>query len=278
MLCNDLSLTVLYLHKISTMWSLIISIICGVIAAIITQIFIVPMMRRKVNCVRDERVATEQKGEKVRDAEKQVGLDKINDTPFHSQVILTPADGCCTRQDTEKLFSSLQILTACFGSFQHGGNDVANAVGPVIALWVVFSTGSVYESMGKLSTIGILFIGGLGIALGLWLFGRRVIETVGTGLTKIRPSTGFTIEIGSACTVLLASKFGIPVSTTHCKIGSVVFVGYADGKNKVNDLAPGEKPVNWRLFGAIFASWVATLPAAMGCSAAIMYLLKWIFL
>lgn len=268
----------LYLHKVSVMWALIIALICGVVAAIISQVFFVPMMRRKVKNVRETRIVANQKAEKVSDLEKQKDLDKTFESPYNSNVILTPADGCCTRQDTEELFSSLQILTACFGSFQHGGNDVANAVGPVIALWVIYSQGNVYETMGTFSTTGILFVGGIGIAIGLWLFGRRVIETVGTGLTKIRPSTGFTIEIGSACTVLIASKLGLPVSTTHCKIGSVVFVGYADGRNHVNELAPGEKPVNWKLFGAIFASWIATLPAAMGCSAAFMYLLKWIFL
>lgn len=268
---------------------MLIALIAGVCSAIVIQIFVVPIMRRMVQNVCDIRVTDEPQSTPPMSAvtdskvdpkqEKTKEFEQISETPFNSQTQLTKSGkNCCNRQDTESLFSSLQILTACFGSFQHGGNDVANAVGPVIALWVVFSKGSVYESMDKYSTIAILAVGGIGITVGLWLFGRRVIETIGKGLTKIRPSTGFTIEIGSACTVLVASKLGVPVSTTHCKVGSVVFVGYADGRNKAVELAPGEKPVNWRLFGTIFASWIATVPAAVGISALFMWLLKLIFL
>jgi len=92
----------------------------------------------------------------------------------------------------------------------------------------------------------------VGIVIGLVVWGRRVIETVGTKLTELTPSRGFTIEVGSALTVLIASRIGIPVSTTHCKVGSVVFVGYA-----ANDGA-----VSWRLLGTIFLSWIVTIPFA----------------
>lgn len=282
-----LYILVLYLDNLSVFWSIASAAICGVVCGIVVQIFVVPLVRRIVQSVCDRRVnepptvivaqVTPEDEKKQHETVKDPELG-IGEMQFHSQVQLAATSNCCNRQDTEAMFSSLQILTAIFGSFQHGGNDVSNAVGPVIALWVVFSKGSVYESMGKYSSISILFVGGLGMAVGLWIFGRRVIETIGSRITKIRPSTGFTIELGSALTVLTASKLGLPVSTTHCQVGSVVFVGYADGSNQRKDLAPGEKVVNWKLFGTIFLSWIVTIPAAMGCSAVFTYLLYWIFL
>ncbi|XP_075161224.1 na[+]-dependent inorganic phosphate cotransporter type III [Haematobia irritans] len=135
-------------------------------------------------------------------------------------------------EEISMLFSFLQILTATFGSFAHGGNDVSNAIGPLIALYMIYREGSVMQKAE--SPIYILIYGGIGISIGLWLWGRRVIETIGNDLTKITSSTGFTIEIGAAITVLLASKVGIPISTTHCKVGSVVFVGHIASKGKSN--------------------------------------------
>jgi len=85
------------------------------------------------------------------------------------------------------LFSFLQILTATFGSFAHGGNDVSNAIGPLIALYMIYREGSVMQQAE--SPIYILIYGGIGISVGLWLWGRRVIETIGNDLTKITSST-----------------------------------------------------------------------------------------
>lgn len=259
---------------------MVISVVFGFATGLIVQLFYVPYLRNKVLSEKHSAVNPSPNPSVIKQADSVISLEKGYETPYHSQVQLAPPlqieDG--TKQDTEKLFSSLQVLTAVFGSFAHGGNDTANAVGPMVALWVIFSKGSVFEESDKFSSVWILFYGGIGISVGLWLLGRRVIETVGSNLTKIRPSTGFTIEIGSACTVLLASKLGLPISTTHCKVGSVVFVGYADGKNRRDDMAEGEKSVNWKLFGSIAASWVATIPAAVGCSAGIMYLLSLMFL
>lgn len=166
-------------------------------------------------------------------------------------------------KSVSKLFSFLQILTAMFGSFAHGGNDVSNAIGPLIALWMIYTEGSVAQKSE--TPLYILLYGGFGISVGLWLWGRRVIQTIGEDLTKITPSTGFTIEIGAASTVLLASKIGLPISTTHCKVGSVVFVGM---------FSSSKQGVDWHLFRNIIYAWVVTVPVAALLSAGCMWVLR----
>ncbi|XP_078382209.1 sodium-dependent phosphate transporter 1-A-like isoform X2 [Oculina patagonica] len=151
---------------------------------------------------------------------------------------------------TGKLFAFLQILTASFGAFAHGGNDVSNAIGPLISLWVIYWSGMIQEKVRI--PVWILVYGGVGICIGLFVWGRRVIKTVGEDLTPITPSSGFVIEIGSALTVLLASNLGIPISTTHCKVGSVVMVGRVRSKDHVD----------WSLFRNVILAWVVTMPFA----------------
>ncbi|KAK3578013.1 hypothetical protein CHS0354_036566 [Potamilus streckersoni] len=162
------------------------------------------------------------------------------------------------KPETAKLFSFLQILTAVFGSFAHGGNDVSNCIGPVVALWVTATTGNVAQKVPV--PIWILVYGGVGISLGLWVWGSKVMKTMGEDLTKITPSSGFCIELGSALTVLVASNVGIPISTTHCKVGSVVCVGFVRSKQSVD----------WTLFRNIILAWFVTVPASGLLSAAFM--------
>ncbi|XP_051757773.1 sodium-dependent phosphate transporter 2 isoform X1 [Ctenopharyngodon idella] len=182
-----------------------------------------------------------------------------------------PAEGVledCVDEDKEEkdkpqvylLFHFLQILTACFGSFAHGGNDVSNAIGPLVALWMIYDQGGVMQEAA--TPVWLLLYGGLGICAGLWVWGRRVIQTMGKDLTPITPSSGFTIELASALTVVLASNIGLPISTTHCKVGSVVAVGWIRSK----------KAVDWRLFRNIFLAWFVTVPVAGLFSAAVMAL------
>uniref|UniRef100_S4R668 Phosphate transporter n=1 Tax=Petromyzon marinus TaxID=7757 RepID=S4R668_PETMA len=158
------------------------------------------------------------------------------------------------------LFHFLQILTACFGSFAHGGNDVSNAIGPLVALWLIYTEGSVMQKAA--TPVWLLLYGGLGICIGLWVWGRRVIQTMGKDLTPITPSSGFSIELASAFTVVIASNIGLPISTTHCKVGSVVSVGWLRAR----------KAVDWRLFRNIFMAWFVTVPISGLFSAAIMAL------
>uniref|UniRef100_A0A8B9TSX2 Phosphate transporter n=1 Tax=Anas platyrhynchos TaxID=8839 RepID=A0A8B9TSX2_ANAPL len=155
-------------------------------------------------------------------------------------------------QDQDKpevslLFQFLQILTACFGSFAHGGNDVSNAIGPLVALYLIYQTGDVATKVA--TPIWLLLYGGAGICIGLWVWGRRVIQTMGKDLTPITPSSGFSIELASALTVVIASNVGLPISTTHCKVGSVVSVGWLRSR----------KAVDWHLFRNIFMACAAIM-------------------
>lgn len=156
------------------------------------------------------------------------------------------------------IFSSLQILTAIFGSFAHGGNDVSNCIGPVIAVFMIWQEGSVSQQSS--SPIWILLYGGVGISIGLWVLGQRVIKTMGEDITAITPSSGFCVEIGAATTVLAASNLGIPVSTTHCKVGSVVSVGWLRSR----------AAVDWNLFRNIILAWLVTVPCSGAISAGLM--------
>uniref|UniRef100_A0A4W4GXS3 Phosphate transporter n=1 Tax=Electrophorus electricus TaxID=8005 RepID=A0A4W4GXS3_ELEEL len=170
------------------------------------------------------------------------------------------------KPEVSMLFQFLQILTACFGSFAHGGNDVSNAIGPLVALWLVYESASVASKAP--TPLWLLLYGGVGICTGLWVWGRRVIQTMGKDLTPITPSSGFSIELASAVTVVIASNIGLPVSTTHCKVGSVVAVGWLRSR----------KSVDWHLFRNIFIAWFVTVPISGLISAAIMALFYYAFL
>lgn len=164
--------------------------------------------------------------------------------------------------EAAKLFSFLQILTAVFGSFAHGGNDVSNAIGPLIGLYLIYQEGIIVDKSH--TPEWILFYGGVGISAGLWILGRRVIKTIGEDLTKITASSGFVIELASALTVLGASLLNIPVSTTHCKVGSVVFTGRVRSKESVD----------WSLFRNIIIAWIVTVPVTGSIAAACQLVLK----
>lgn len=150
----------------------------------------------------------------------------------------------------EKMAGPLQVLSASFEAFSHGANDVANAVGPVAAIVYIIQTQKV--EMNVPVPIWLLFIGGLGIAFGTFVWGHRVMETVGKKITSITPTRGFAAEFGTATTVLLCSRLGMPVSTTHVCVGNVIGVGLARGIAAI-DLAVIRK---------IFSAWIISLPAS----------------
>ncbi|MBT6451769.1 MAG: inorganic phosphate transporter [Planctomycetes bacterium] len=149
----------------------------------------------------------------------------------------------------EKIFIYLQILSACFVAFAHGSNDVANAIGPLSAVLQTIEDGKVALK----STVApeVLALGGLGIIIGLATWGWRVMETVGRRITELTPSRGFTAEFAAATTIVLATKLGLPISTTHTLVGAVVGVG----------LARGMGALNLNTVRDIAISWVITVPA-----------------
>jgi PiT family inorganic phosphate transporter len=168
-------------------------------------------------------------------------------------------------EDMEIVFRYLQIASAAFVAFAHGANDVANAVGPLAAVFSIIGSGTVVQKVQV--PIWILLIGGVGIVVGLATYGYKVIGTVGSKITEVTPSRGFAAEIGAAITILVGSKLGLPLSTTHTLVGAVVGVGFARGMNALN----------LKVIRNIITSWFLTLPFAAGVCIAIFYLLKAIF-
>ena len=149
---------------------------------------------------------------------------------------------------TEYIFKFLQVITAFYVAFAHGANDVANAVGPLAAVVSILKTGSV--EMKVHMPLWILTMGGTCIVIGLLIWGMRVMETVGKKITEITPSRGFSAEFAAATVVLACSKMGLPISTTHTLVGSVIGVG----------MARGLASLNLGIIKKIVVSWFATIP------------------
>jgi len=166
----------------------------------------------------------------------------------------------------EKVFVPLMMFTAAAMAFAHGSNDVANAIGPLAAVVsIVQSGGEVVQSAGL--PIWILVLGGVGIVIGLSTMGYRVMETIGTKITELTPTRGYCATLAAATTVVLASKTGLPVSTTQIAVGAVMGVG----------LARGVGAIDLRVIGGIILSWLVTLPAGGILAALFFFLFKGMF-
>ena len=166
----------------------------------------------------------------------------------------------------ERVFSVLMIITAAAMAFAHGSNDVANAIGPLAAIYSVVESGGLIGAKSALP-VWILLVGGTGIVIGLITYGHKVIATIGTGITQLTPSRGFAATLAAAATVVIASGTGIPVSTTQVLVGAVLGVG----------LARGMAALDTRVINKIFLSWIVTLPAGAFMSILFFFALKGVF-
>ncbi|WP_028764149.1 inorganic phosphate transporter [Shewanella colwelliana] len=168
--------------------------------------------------------------------------------------------------NVEKVFAILMVVTACCMAFAHGSNDVANAIGPLAAVVSVVQSGGEISSKAPL-VWWILPLGAIGIVMGLAIFGKRVMQTIGKNITHLTPSRGFAAELAAASTVVIASGTGLPISTTQTLVGAVLGVG----------MARGIAAINIGVVRNIVVSWVVTLPAGAALSIIFFYIIKGIF-
>jgi inorganic phosphate transporter, PiT family len=163
----------------------------------------------------------------------------------------------------EKLLGRFQVLSACFVAFAHGSNDVGNAIAPLAAISYVRRTGVIPLDRFDIP-LWIFLLGGAGIVTGLAIWGKNVISTVGENIIELKPSRGFCAELATATTVLVASRLGLPVSTSHALVGAVVGVGFVQGV----------KDVKFDTVKSIILAWVVTIPLATLISAGIFSVLR----
>jgi inorganic phosphate transporter, PiT family len=167
------------------------------------------------------------------------------------------------RTIVERQLARFQLLSACCVAFAHGSNDVGNAIAPLATILYIQQTGTVPQSSLEIP-LWVLILGGVGIVTGLAIWGEQVIATIGEGIIKLEPSSGFAAELATAATILIASRFGLPVSTSHALVGAVVGVGAVK---------------NWRslkldTLKSIGLAWIVTIPIATMLSAGIFSLLR----
>ncbi len=184
---------------------------------------------------------------------RRIKIDPKDDKDFHYA-------------NMEKLFAVLMVITASAMAFAHGSNDVANAIGPLAAVYSIVEAGGDIASRSAVPS-WVLLIGGGGIVFGLVTYGFKVMKTIGKGITELTPSRGFAAELAAATTVVLASSTGIPVSTTQVLVGAVLGVG----------IARGVAALNMRVINTIFLSWLITLPAGAIISILFFFALKGAF-
>lgn len=184
---------------------------------------------------------------------RKIEVDKEADREYHFASV-------------EKIFVPMMIFTACAMAFAHGSNDVANGIGPLAAVASIIKSGGEVAQKADLP-LWILVLGGTGIVIGLATMGYRVMQTIGTRITQLTPSRGFCATLAAAATVVLASRTGLPVSTTHIAVGAVIGVG----------LARGVGAIDLRVIGGIVVSWVVTLPVGGILAALFFFTLKGMF-
>ncbi|KAF9361968.1 Na+/Pi symporter [Mortierella sp. AD094] len=191
-------------------------------------------------------------GQKLKGA-LMYGLNQEVNTKYDENTNAVHDNATKFDSDTERLFSAVQVITACFTSFAHGSNDVANAIGPLTTIYYIWENANIDVKKAPVP-LWILAFGGVAIDLGLMTYGYHVMRTLGNKMTYMSPTRGFSAEMGTSITILTCSKLSLPVSSTHCITGATTAIGLLSGG--------GFRSLNWRLLLGVFASWILTLPAA----------------
>jgi PiT family inorganic phosphate transporter len=184
---------------------------------------------------------------------------------FAAKKILSRVVKRSSNSGAEEIFRRIQIGTSCYVALAQGANDVANAIGPLAVIYFLVKTGGVGAKVPV--PIFLLVFGGIGIAFGIGMAGHRVMDTIGRKITTLTNTRGFSVDFAAATTVLIASKLGLPVSTTHAAVGGVMGVG----------LARGIEAVNFRIIFQIIVYWVLTVPVAALTSMVIFKIIQLIF-
>ncbi|MBC6432573.1 inorganic phosphate transporter [Nostoc sp. HG1] len=190
---------------------------------------------------------------------------QLGETGDNGEILPTPHSPL--PNPVERLFGRFQLLSACFVAFAHGSNDVGNAIAPLAAIVYINRTGSVPID-GITIPIWILILGGAGIVGGLAVWGKKVIATIGENIISLQPSSGFCAELATATTILIASRLGLPVSTSHALVGGVVGIG----------LVQNIKSIKFQTLKGIAAAWLITIPVSAFLSAAIFSIARILFL
>lgn len=277
----------LHLDETPLWLGLVVSIAIGIVVGVILYFVMVPRLRKRSLKIQEEEEKTENatksvsanpdapvapastsstvvvKVEETKEAKHGVNIlqhdvhAELKDEKSEVYKIHQHAEKFDAR--TEHVFTFVQVVTATFDSFSHGANDVANSIGPFAGVLAIYTNRSV--SAESAVPVWVLALGGAGIVVGLATLGYKIMASIGVNLVRVTPSRGFTIELGAAIVVLLGSRLGIPLSTTHCQVGATVGVGVLEGKGGIN----------WKLFVEVFAGWILTLVVAAAVAAGIFY-------
>jgi inorganic phosphate transporter, PiT family len=173
------------------------------------------------------------------------------------------------RRAVESVIARFQVLSACFVAFAHGSNDVGNGVAPLAAIVYIHNTGAVPADQFAVPT-WILVLGGVGIVSGLAVLGKNVIKTIGEGIIPLQPSGGFCAELATATTVLLASRVGLPVSTSHALVGGVVGVGLV-----LRSQSPSNHQlIQFKTLRQVGLAWLVTIPFTAALSIGIFTVIR----
>lgn len=223
----------------------------------------------KMNCGEDEHEDEHDRGKIgccssiVQHVEANLNKDLDTIVNDNSRVTEIHTDAEKFDPKTEEYFKSLQVFTAICASFSHGANDVANAIGPFAAIYLIGRDGAVHKNNDLESdAYWILGFGGVGITIGLILYGYKIIYAIGLKLCKITPSRGVAIELASAIVIIGGSRLQIPLSTTHCQIGATIGVAALENPRTCEG-------VNWSIVWKTIFGWVITL-VVVGTSTALL--------